>query len=134
MADLATFMVTLEFSLVNYTWGNECPNTTHSILDNVCLFSSIKLQCTAFNGSSLDVEWTLYPHNTSINTSDIVFNNDTSSTMFNVSTQENIFFLITQAGRDPANCPLCNISLDTSQNSDALIDATQSYCKQLHSY
>lgn len=129
MADWANFMVTLEFSLVNYTWGNaECPNTNHSALDDVCLFSTISLQCTLNGSSSLDVEWTLYPHNTTINSSNVIINNETSSTMYNVSAHESVFFLVTHTG-DPTNCPLCNISLDTSHSSSALIVATESYCK-----
>ena len=123
-------MVILEFSpIVNYTLGNECPNTTHRALD-VCLFSNVTLQCTFLpvNDSQLDVEWMLYPHNTSLNSSN---NNDTSSTMFTVS-QENVFFLIAQtASGSTISCPLCNISLDITQSTASLINATQAYCKSI---
>ena len=127
------FMVTLEFSIAHYSFGNECPNTNHTTKsDDMCLFSSIDLRCPflSVNGTSSDVEWTLYPHNATINTSNVAVSNGTSSTVFNVS-QENVFILVTQSD-DPTNCLLCNISIDISQNSRALMNAIQSYCKQLH--
>ena len=123
------FMVTAEFSVVNYARGNECLNTTdRTDLDDICLFSNITLNCTpTINGSLDNIEWILYPHNTSINTSSVTLINDTSSISFS-STQENVFFLVMQNG-DPTNCALCNISLDISQSTSALVDAAQSYCK-----
>lgn len=119
-------------SVVSFTWGNECSNTSHTALVDTCLFSNITLNCTvssAVNGS-LDVEWRLYPDNRSINVSSMMFNNDTSSISFSVS-QENVFFLVVQSD-DPTNCPVCNISLDISQSTSAIVDAIQSYCKYLY--
>lgn len=123
-------------STVDYTWENQCPNANHSA-EGVCLFdNNIPLQCRTYNLSvnatdSTDiVKWTLYPHNASINSSKIAFSNNTSSISFSGS-QESVFFLVTQSDgvMNTSDCLLCNISLDTSRSTSALIDVMQSYCK-----
>lgn len=97
------------------------------------MFSNITVNCTipsAANTGPASVEWRVYPHNTSINESSIGMDNDTSSISFSVL-QENVFFLVMPSD-EPTNCPLCNISLDLSQSTNALADAIQPYCKYIY--